>query len=380
MPIQALLWLLLLCFSPATLWANCNCSREPLGNQLNFFGNMQGVLSQSLVRCYELNIGESAVVNWRSSISPTGVDHAYRLTRLNAREFRTEVRLNFIPVPGENISAAQISQLNTRISRCLENSAPFLQGPEGRSLRIELSNDPAVPVSNISLTQNQIRETSNHYSLSINCPTIIHEILHLHGLCDEYREETIGIEIDSRTGQFTYVNSPDAPAAFDCRHLGPEHSVMRNAWAAVTDSRDWERWEFAVCVGEAETPSPPNACGNGARKETHYTFIPPGTPFIDPQLGTNFRILRGTEQRAGTRPRTLTSLLEPAHFRAITAPGCDINARYYACARNSQRSSALRATIGGGISGIPLITSPHNAANGCPETPPECRNPESWTK
>lgn len=379
MPIKALL-LLLLCLPTTTLWANCNCSQEPLGNQLNFFSNVQGVLTNSLVRCHELNIGESAVVNWLSSISPTNVGHAYRLTRMNAREFRTEVRLNFIPSRGENISAAQISHLNSRISRCLQDSAPFLQGPEGRSLRIELSNDPAVPASTITLTQNRIRETANHYSLSINCPTIIHEILHLHGLCDEYREETIGIEIDSRTGQFTYVNSPGAPIAFDCRHLGPERSVMRNAWAAVTDSRDWEKWEFEVCAGAEQSQPSQNSCGNGAQKETHYTFIAPGTPFIEPQLGTNFRILPGTEQRAGTRPRTLTSLLEPAHFRAITAPGCDINARYYACSRNSQRSSALRATIGGGISGIPLIPSPNNAANGCPETPPECRNPERWTK
>lgn len=338
------------------------------------------------VECHHLKENESAVIDWSSFISPTRVAHSYRLTRTGNKSYLSEIRLNFTPVADETIPDAKIEKFRERIQGCLESSAPFFKGPDGKTLKIQLSTDQKVPLTTIKVTEKPIRENSDTYSLTSTCPTLIHEILHLHGLCDEYHEETIGIEVDAKTGAFKYLTDlgsttgtgTTTAAAFDCRHLGPEPSVMRNPWAAVIESRNWATWEYEVCVGEQNSSGQLGSCGAGGSSEKRIVHQPPGSPFLEPTLASGVRILPSSAIQIGQKQASLPSIVEPAHFDVITNPGCkEENGLYYQCATNAYVSKSQPVFGGGSMTGMGGQIL-FNGNSACQPTPPECQNPKNW--
>ena len=93
----------------------------------------------------------------------------------------------------------------------------------------------------ISIGSKNHRSNSEKYESDIDCPTITHEILHLTGLCDEYREQQRGFYINPKTGEMVGNNfignnkkklvpsNYDFKPAYDCRVEG-ENSIMSNQY------------------------------------------------------------------------------------------------------------------------------------------------------
>ena len=140
----------------------------------------------------------------------------------------------------------------TYVSGCtMEQANQKLLGPNGEKLRIvinkPLKSDNCYDdnVIRIPIISKSHRGDATAYTPHFGCATITHEILHLLGLCDEYKEPAIGFHVNSKTGERQYTDSPNArpidddydrfEPAYDCRVLQPDNSVM---------SSHHERWRF----------------------------------------------------------------------------------------------------------------------------------------
>jgi hypothetical protein len=57
-------------------------------------------------------------------------------------------------------------------------------------------------------------------------------------------------------------------------------------------------------------------------------------------------VLNDVKVPNGTAPADHTSALYPAHFRAVTEPGCgDVNKDYYDCVQNAYRNSKAQGCL-----------------------------------
>jgi hypothetical protein len=365
---------------PAPASGDLRLCRQPAPDTLTGLGILLSewarIAEPVVTECHRLSEGESAVVSWDALESPTHISHAYRLSRTGAKTYKTEIRLVLVPAPGDSPSATMITGLRSRITRCLAENAVDIPGPSGESLQIVLSDDEGVPATKIEVTTASIREDALHYSTRSICPTLLHEILHLHGLADEYREEVIGFEFDAKSGTYRYLKSGgDGGRAYDCRHLGPEDSPMRNQWAAAINSRPWDRWTYDVCVAGHLR----QATCRGGKVEKRFIHWNPGEPFRAPPLPHDESYIPGSQRLAEKLRASRPSLLEPGHFLAITRPGCrDVNALYYACVQSAYVTAAV-GTRGYGMPPLNLPGFPGpQTVDRCPPAPPQCRDPKAW--
>jgi hypothetical protein len=225
--------------------------------------------------CVQPQVGEEPRrVNTRAS----GINAYFLLSRPSANEHLAQIPLRFIPSDRDQ-------EFRERANFCLDGFHENLLGPGGHSLRIELieedlaSGRPPLPTT-IQIQSDDYRANSLNWDGDINCSTILHEILHLLGLVDEYKERWIGYHLNAEGGLIQSSQISDRPySKFSCRSLGPPSSVMANQEAAV--------------------------------------------------LKTNVFRKNGD----------MVSLLRPAHFRLITQPGCEsANRLYYACSQGAYQT------------------------------------------
>lgn len=382
----SLLIIISLSILPATAQESC-----PSNPDSDFIENMRKAAfelyleaSMNSVGCHRLDVGKSKNIQFAASVSPSRVTHAYRLTRTGAKTYKSEIKLNLRPEEGETISDEEISQLKNKIGECLKELSPLLKGPDGESLEIVLSDEPGVPETNIRVTKENQRGHAWLYRLDFHCRTILHEILHLHGLVDEYLEMSFsGAKQNPQTGKIQYVQDGSSPH-YDCRHTGLLHSVMSNydeAYMAAIAS--FEVWNVNTCVKDESNPPRVPECPEGYRLKTKRYYVPAGEPPSRELIEKNGAILIGSPKLI-KRVEKVGSLLLPAHFRAITRPGCkEENKLYYMCATNAYISSAA----GYGIQideksfSIKLTPDFHRQGNSaCQPTPEICKDPERWLR
>ena len=82
---------------------------------------------------------------------------------------------------------------------------------------------------------------------------------------------------------------------------------------------------------------------------------------VDPDMKVSLNALNSPEMfvlneenqlRAADSSPKVRSTMYPAHFRAITEPGCrDVNENYYACVPQFQRDTAAKAEAGAALGG-----------------------------
>lgn len=196
-------------------------SSRPNENMTGFISLINQIATTSDVRCEELGIGESRDIRNSSSNSPTSVHMAYKLTRTDANTYRVGLNLNF----------TQNEEFQNQLPGCLNllNSGSF--NGQNNSQQIEFVQDPSAPHFNIGSQDEGERSHSRSWAIGISCETIIHEVLHVVGLADEYRESQYGY---SFLGPFRYENN-DTPQIyrFNCRHIGTESSIMANQDSAL---------------------------------------------------------------------------------------------------------------------------------------------------
>lgn len=89
-------------------------------------------------------------------------------------------------------------EMLARSKRCLAEASPYMKGPNGEQLEIvvmspseteTLPSDERPAKYEVSIEGPDFGTHSVAYNETVGCPTITHEILHLLGLCDEYKED-----------------------------------------------------------------------------------------------------------------------------------------------------------------------------------------------
>lgn len=290
--------------------------RDPVTELLAASVAMEQARISSQIECVKLQPGQSVIINWdaEQGNSPTSVDHHYKLTRLGPSDYLSEVRLHFKPMAGQKVTSAELAGLSQKVNQCLLDNSKYLKRPDGTRLQIALTADPKVPAQEIQVSREPLRANAETYFLGIDCPTLMHEVMHIHGLVDEYQERVMGVVKNSK-GDISYVTSGGQAVAFNCRNLGAPDSLMNNQYAAFNSMN-------------------PDFLGE----------------IIDKTVTTQH-----------VTAKLHDSILEPAQFNTLIHPGCaDINKFYYACATNAYASTF------------------DPTKKGCRPVALECRDPYRW--
>jgi hypothetical protein len=238
-----------------------------------------------------------------------GVKSKYTLMRHSPAEpahYSAGVNLKFLfdgpDGKGTVEDPARELKMRMKVNECLQRTNEFLTQPNGEKLDLRLVPGPESVQHTVNLSHTERANTGEWSDLTDHeierdaldyCPTMVHEILHMMGLADEYEERASGF-IEGPDGKVTWQDKltcrPGAvgcKAGFDCRVLGPPSSIMSNQNLAF--------------------------------------------------------------RRARTKNQPL---LYPAQWRLITQPGCEgANAIAYSCMERSQRSSKFANPAGEGCGG-----------------------------
>lgn len=170
---------------------------------------------RNLDQCAPVPAGKGKRVKGRSAY---GRDLDYLLFKEKDNEFRAVLNVDF----QMNNSSVTSAQMLNRAKGCLAGANESFKGPNGKKLKIDLlspneigslglnaARKPAAQV--VKITPGNIGSNSSNYQENIPCPTLVHEVLHLLGLCDEYS---------------------GGRDNFSCRARGPLDSVMESAETA----------------------------------------------------------------------------------------------------------------------------------------------------
>lgn len=195
---------------------SCTPQTSPIQEILRFargFQTNQG--------CKELNPGQWNIVNRSAAFYDTLSYGIQRLPDENGRrKYRAVLNLDFTTSNGTSVNS---EQMLARVRQCLNGVQPFLKGqvnngsgPQASSLRIDvLSGNEALRLpaavrprrNTVRIAPRGTRNTVRSFAENVSCDTIVHEVMHLLGLCDEYPGEVEG---------------------FPCRPVGRPTGLMRN--------------------------------------------------------------------------------------------------------------------------------------------------------
>jgi len=167
-------------------------------------------------------------------------DHKGTLKYLGSNQYEMVMQLNFTKVQGRG--TVEPAAMMDRVRSCLDLARPGLRGPGGAQLNIiavdavqaRAMGNIAPPAINISIIEPGVRGRAEEYSSDFNCATIVHELLHFLGLCDEYIEG--GGDVNASA----------------CRALGPSNSIMSEGKDIAFDD---SVGEVGTCELAADSPT-----------------------------------------------------------------------------------------------------------------------------
>lgn len=325
-------------------------------------------------RCEPLAPGSSIILDESPLVSPTGVQRRYKLTRsvTDPNRYIAEFNLRFSPTEdavGERYQGQAASPndlfkdspqatrqdemraaLIARTRECFQQNQGQLRAGDGTVLELRLSpaNDPSPPPQvTVEINTATARSNAGSWARQIQCPTIIHEVFHLMGLCDGYRESQTRVPEEQSLFRVT-TGGPDQQSLqdpksrieptfmYNCRSVEPADSIMRNQFTSLQ-----RMYEVKICVREdlslplsQQVSQLPERCPDGhtgtSQLLSHEEYVrrvstPPNLTY---QLMYYYRPLP---------PRTQT--VYPAQMRLIIQPHChSANQRYIDCAQNAYRT------------------------------------------
>ncbi|MCY4512782.1 MAG: hypothetical protein OXB86_03755 [Bdellovibrionales bacterium] len=182
------------------------CSRFPEKKETEALDpKSMGALWKQSRNCEEISPGKQKRVS-----SGTGFDREYTIRREKDGSYSAVLNLQFVAaenykgsVPKEKVP----SHYRDKVQKCLKKANKKMLGPKGEKLRIVLeersssSSSCPEPAEVIEIVPAGPISYYNKYVSDIECPDIIHEVLHQTGLCDEYPTIRRGYIIDSKTGE-----------------------------------------------------------------------------------------------------------------------------------------------------------------------------------
>lgn len=157
--------------------------------------------SQSLSECAPLTNNKWKRVSGPSAHGNT-VD--YSLNKSSAG-IRVALNMDFLQAAGTTAAPDKFvsnEKMMARARGCMQAVSGLIKGPAGEPMQFDLltpteaTRMPAAvrPKKNTITIDHatDVRSHSKNYAYDVGCPTIVHEILHLVGLCDEYPGEPDG--------------------------------------------------------------------------------------------------------------------------------------------------------------------------------------------
>lgn len=175
---------------------------------------------RNINECKPIPVGQGKRVRGRSPSNTRDVD--YLLFQDKPNQYRAVLNVDF----QQNGSTVTSAQMLARAKGCLAAAKNSLKGPDGKSLSVDLLSpseiaSTGVPAANrpapqtVRITPGNVGSNAGNYQENIPCPILVHEVMHLLGLCDEYSGDRDG---------------------FACRSRGPLDSVMESAETAFARS------------------------------------------------------------------------------------------------------------------------------------------------
>ncbi len=172
--------------------------------------------------------------NIRSDNYKLPTDHKGTLKYLGEKQYEMVFNLKFTANPDATVTPAAMLD---RVRSCLDAARPGLRGPGGEQLNLiavsptqaQAMGSVKPPEIEITIVKPGERGDAQKYSSDFNCATIVHELLHFAGLCDEYKD-----------------NGEDVNAS-ECRAMGPGDSMMGDGMHIAFDDSVGE-------VGRCEIP------------------------------------------------------------------------------------------------------------------------------
>ena len=238
---------------------DCAIKSDEKSNELFDFVNTLEEQSQ----CFDLKTGEEKIVH-----SGTGLSESYTVQKEPDGSYSVALNLQFLPdedYDGE-ISKDHVPQhYMEKAQKCMKQANKGMLGPNEEKLRIVIKDTPKNDTCSVADTKKIFigsedhRSNSGKYESDIDCPTITHEILHLLGLCDEYKEASSGFYVNSKTGDIRPSRFLDKDEkkklredrdyefklAFDCRVTQDDNNIM---------SSQSLRWMYVFGIdGDKET-------------------------------------------------------------------------------------------------------------------------------
>lgn len=340
----------------------------------------ENFLEEQTYKCQELKIGETRRV---SEYTPSGIYALYNLTRMSEKKYK--VTLPIIFMSGDTHNDPRLEKLNTaedinkftdqtyraRVKKCLSETNNLLKDSNGMSLELSI-NDSAEETRKlnknqllafISIQEPNYRSNAFNYSQNIDCAVIVHELLHLTGLCDEYKEHTkvtgapknsTGKIIDPKS--LGYKIAPEITTTdFDCRTHPTRNTIMNNHTQSLAQN---DLLQTGACI------CPTQNCSLDAKSENVFkdgyvitekpVACPPGYTWLSTEQPSSYSMSMNSSQLSMLRLSPSFFLLvfkkiniDPplatAHTRHIINPGCrEKNKRYYRCSSDAYQSSVSK--------------------------------------
>ena len=228
-----------------------DCEEGSLTKGLLNLGRLFSFLKEHSL-CADPAIGEEKqVINNRES---------YTVRREPDGSFLIPLNLSFVPAEdydGEIPKADVPAHYKNKVQECLKTANSKMLGPNGEKLKIVLEEssdkkkDPCQGknTKKIRIGSQDYRSSARKYEADIDCPIIVHEVGHLIGLCDEYKEQINGFYVSPDTGEIkkrgSLLDKQDNEndkfvLAYDCR-VTTKNSIM---------SDQYKRWENVFLTGK----------------------------------------------------------------------------------------------------------------------------------
>jgi hypothetical protein len=159
------------------------------------------------------------------------------LERDDEGNYRISLRLEFTPRPKAKVSGPEMHE---RVKKCLAEVSPYLKSPTGETVMIrilgeketeELPKNQRPRKLKIGIEPEGYRSSSKSYEENVGCSVITHEVLHLLGLYDEYKEQAeelkdkfacrVTTETSSIMNHQEEAFAETIPSSFACNCEGP---------------------------------------------------------------------------------------------------------------------------------------------------------------
>lgn len=285
--------------------------------------------------------------------SPTGLPANYKITK-SANTYKIEVPIQFENSEGRDDEELQgfYRQLS---NACFAEYADVLKDSQGRKLEISIP-EPNYNANRVRIIEDgEHRSSSTKWKHSIDCETIIHEVMHLLGLCDEYKENWNGYVFNEEKRIYEWVDSGAEFKGSNCRAVGPKDSIMSSQKYALNETIVYEMQcsKASLCDGTRYKTTA------GELEKVKETYLEMQKKYPD-IYGEEPFVLKVVERIS---PRGLSQ----THMNAILYPGClKKNATYYTCAKNAY---------------LTAIDDEAFHLKECPLLPKECRDGSSdWVQ